>query len=270
MAEYAPQTLRDLYDKITVPSKEMSGIVGDSEHTYGYHRGRNFVGLADYSVVLAADKTGDGNAACALDVKLSASDMELVTNRLMTACRSGDPRAAALREFFGTKDGQRVTGWDRHDPAQSGDDTLTTSDSSHLWHIHLSIYRSMVGSAQLVAQLAGIINGVPLPPAPKPVPAPATVPHLHRAWPSYMKTGNYFGLLTGPVTSHGGYYASERADVAAIQKRLDALGFHPGVVDGQFGPATARAVSAWQHAHMPGTTFYGQVWTDDWRKLFTY
>jgi hypothetical protein len=37
-------------------------------------------------------------------------------------------------------------------------------------------------------------------------------------------------------------------DIAKIQQRLAALGFSPGVLDGQYGPTTAAAVSAFQKA----------------------
>jgi hypothetical protein len=111
--------------------------------------------------------------------------------------------------------------------------------------------------------------------APAPVPGPH--PTLHRKWPSYMKSGDYFGLISGPARSRGGANAIERPDVKAIQQRLIALGFVPGVkstssswADGLFEQPTAKAVAAWQHKHMPGTQFYGQVWGDDWAKLFTY
>lgn len=108
------------------------------------------------------------------------------------------------------------------------------------------------------------------------VPDPAPPPHepkLRRAWPSYMKPGDYFGLITGPAHSRGGYYASEKRDVLAIQKRLQVLGYAPstpGWADGIFEQPTANAVAAWQRAHVPGTQFYGQVWQDDWANLFTY
>lgn len=269
--EYAPQSLHDLYDRVAVPSKQMSGIVGDSAHTYGYHRGRNYVSHGDYSAVLAADLGGDGSAACALDIKLSAADMVTVTNRLMTAMRGGDPRTAPIREFFGTQDGRKVTGWDRHNPAVGGDDSFTTSDDSHLWHIHLSIYRSMVGNSALVGQVADVINGSPHAPvgAPKKAPAPPT-PVTGPAWPFWMPPGQYFGLITGPAASHGGANPQEREAVFTIQHRLQMLGFAPrtaGWADGKFESATAAAVAQWQRQRMPGTTRFGEVWPDDWRKL---
>lgn len=96
-------------------------------------------------------------------------------------------------------------------------------------------------------------------------------PHLRRPWPSFMGPGDYFGLITGPAHSHGGYFASERPVISAIQARLDRLGYDPGKVDGTFGPATKAAVAAWQHKVAPAATDKpGQVWADDWKRLFTY
>jgi hypothetical protein len=43
-----------------------------------------------------------------------------------------------------------------------------------------------------------------------------------------------------------------------------------GWADGKFEQPTANAVAAWQRKNMPGTKFYGQVWADDWQKLFTW
>lgn len=99
-------------------------------------------------------------------------------------------------------------------------------------------------------------------------PGPA---RLRRPWPTYVPTSHYFGLITGPNESHGGYYASERPDVKAIQERLNAIGFSAGSPDGIFGPKTKSAVSAWQSKLYPQfTSRYGEVWTDDWQRLFTY
>ena len=96
-------------------------------------------------------------------------------------------------------------------------------------------------------------------------------PRLRRPWPAYMRPGHYFGLITGPNESHGGYYASEQPDVRAIQERLNAIGYNCGAVDGIFGPKTKAAVSRWQSDHYAATTsLYGQVWSDDWAHLFTY
>jgi hypothetical protein len=104
-------------------------------------------------------------------------------------------------------------------------------------------------------------------------PVPALIAH---------GTGQYFGLITGPSNSHGGADPAhggapgEHDLVRMLQQRLVVLGFVPGVsdpnsswCDGFFQQPTANAVATFQHQHMPGTQFYGQVWWDDWTELFS-
>jgi hypothetical protein len=95
---------------------------------------------------------------------------------------------------------------------------------------------------------------------------------LHRRWPKYMGQGDFFGLETGGRNSHGGFFPSERADVAAIQDRLHKLGFyHGGDMRGHFRDDTRHAVANWQKRYFQRTTTrYGEVWQDDWNHLFTY
>lgn len=104
-------------------------------------------------------------------------------------------------------------------------------------------------------------------------------PTLHRAWPSYMPPAtDYFGPIDGPNRSHGGYHLTQRPDIKAIQQRVITLGFVPGVTstlsgwaDGIYGPKTTAAVAAMQRALWSAfTKVFGQVWRDDWTRLFTY
>lgn len=108
--------------------------------------------------------------------------------------------------------------------------------------------------------------------APAPVPAPPANTGGAGAFP--LPSGHYFGLVTGPNESHGGYYVSERPYIKRIQQALIRKGYVPGVsdpnsgwADGVFEQPTADAVARFQRAEMPGTTFFGQVWWDDWAKL---
>lgn len=122
----------------------------------------------------------------------------------------------------------------------------------------------------------------PTPPAPAPAPSPAPAPGP-KLWQNYpvpaliaKGTGQYFGLISGPAASHGGYYPAEKNLVRVLQQRLVVCGFVPGQsdpnsgwCDGIFEQPTADAVAAFQRAHMPGTSYYGQCWFDDWGKLFS-
>lgn len=111
----------------------------------------------------------------------------------------------------------------------------------------------------------------PKPPAPAPPAKPK--PTLRRKWT--LPAGNHFyGLITGPDNSHGGWKSDERDDVKAIQQRLQVLGFAPktpGWADGKFEEPTKDAVARWQRTkYASKTTRYGEVWSDDWVRLFTY
>jgi hypothetical protein len=284
MTEHAPDAIRQLANQVirAVPGAVLSGIVGDASHTYGYHRSRNWIlasgqdGSGDYSVQLAQDKKGDGDAAAALDVSLPPDMMKAVTHRLIKAMRDNDGRVGAVREVFGTVDGKHVTGWDRHNPDRPQDDSWTSSDDSHLWHVHLSFYRELATDAESLAPVAEVCGGHgkaqpaddthvdPAPPKPR---------GPHAAWP--LPPDHYFGLISGPKESHGGFFVWERPYVKSIQRRLIELGYVPGVqdvdsdwADGVFQRPTKDAVAAWQHDKWEAqTTRFGEVWKDDWTHL---
>ena len=132
------------------------GDRGNLSHTYGYHRSRDFIlrspdstrGKSDYSIQLGADKGGDDRWVSAFDFTPGAwgtadnrAKMRTLTQRLLDAARARDPRVAELREFAGTLDGKNVVTYD-----------LTTMsfkapfDSTHLDHLHGSIFRGMAAS----------------------------------------------------------------------------------------------------------------------------
>lgn len=156
MAEYAPEAIRWLAQQIQakIPKSKLSGIVGDSSHTYGYHRARSTLPKSDYSVQLAEDRAGDADAASALDISFTASDMKTVTGRLLKSAKDeDDPRLNYCREFYGTLDGKKVAGWDTHfgNPA--------TSDDSHLWHVHISFLRKYATDKTAMAAVLSVIVG---------------------------------------------------------------------------------------------------------------
>ena len=154
MTEYAPQAILDLFAQVKAafPSAINAGVIGDKAHTYGYHRGRAFVSSSDYSVQYAEDKEGDNQAACGLDISWNkASDQYEVSKRLLAA--KTDSRMAACREFYGSTDGVNVCGWDY----KGG--YAVTSDSSHLWHIHISFLRKYANDTGALARIGDVIAG---------------------------------------------------------------------------------------------------------------
>jgi peptidoglycan hydrolase-like protein with peptidoglycan-binding domain len=87
-----------------------------------------------------------------------------------------------------------------------------------------------------------------------------------------LTPGNYFGLITGPNESHGGYYPNERPFVREIQQALIRKGFVPGITDpgsgwadGKYEQPTREAVLRFQAAI--GYVRTGNIWPDDWARL---
>lgn len=74
--------------------------------------------------------------------------------------------------------------------------------------------------------------------------------------PDYsLPDGSFYGLITGPANSHGGFYVWEQPIVKALQQRLIVLGHVPGVTnpwsgwaDGLYEQATFDAVVRFQKA----------------------
>lgn len=159
--EYAPDEIRQAFEYARAQAPELGlklgGILGDRAHTYGYHRARAVLPSSDYSVQLAADQKGDRWAASALDLTPANADgMVTMTRRLIHAVEQGDPRLKALREFFGTVNGDTVTGRD----VRTG--RSVTADETHLWHLHCSGLRQYVNDADAWRAIMDVIVGNPL------------------------------------------------------------------------------------------------------------
>lgn len=155
MAEYAGKGPQACWAAIhaAMPQAVLSGIIGDRAHTYGYHRGRNYVSGGDYSATQADDRAGPGEAASALDVSLNPNDMKIVTQRLIDAVNKNDPRLHCVREFYGTTTGTTVTGRDVRTKS------VVTSDPSHLTHEHVSFYRRWADNPTECAKMAEVFLG---------------------------------------------------------------------------------------------------------------
>jgi hypothetical protein len=160
MPEYAPKAILGIYTAVhdALPYVRNGGIVGDRAHGTGYHRSRNALLRAgrksDYSIQAAVDKRGDGDAASALDLTPTTREQQIqISKRLMAASLAKDPRLKPLREWFGTTNGKTVTGYSPYRGR------YVSADSSHLWHIHLSIHRVYANDAAALAGIAEVIIG---------------------------------------------------------------------------------------------------------------
>jgi hypothetical protein len=158
------EALRRAYD---LPADAI-GVKGDRVHLSGGHRSPEWIVNSRYST----RGTGDGSLLChdgawlvpghplwdgakrnlrALDVTLgSVARMVEVCKRCDLALREN--RLPAVRRFWGNVDGDQVV-----DGFDNLYDRATTSDSSHLWHLHLEWFPDLahLDHADVIAALLG-------------------------------------------------------------------------------------------------------------------
>lgn len=134
------------------PTAKLGGCYANKP---GYHNTRNGNRAGDYSRQLPKDRLGPGDKCAAIDLTLPLAQMKKYSGRLLKSGRDkNDPRGNYLREFFGNVDGnQYVDGWDFQSVSPS------SSDSSHLWHIHISILRAYVNDPACFRALLSILRG---------------------------------------------------------------------------------------------------------------
>jgi hypothetical protein len=96
--------------------------------------------------------------ARAIDYTMSTEKMKLYTARLKTsALNSNDDRLAAVREFYGTLDGKTVYGLIKDD--LDGPWRRSSSDLSHLWHIHLGLFTAFVDDWSMLSPILSVLRG---------------------------------------------------------------------------------------------------------------
>lgn len=140
------------------PSVQLGGIYAVKP---GYHNARDNLPASDYSVQLPADKLGSGASAAAIDLTFpdaQSARYDTIIKYADRLLRSGvdpnDPRGNRLREFYGQADQDtKVEGWDFQHLVP------VTSDSSHLWHIHLSFLRQYQQEWEGFRDVLSILRG---------------------------------------------------------------------------------------------------------------
>lgn len=196
------------------PDLEFSGIYAQKP---GYHNTRAANRATNYSVRDAQDKLGPDDKAAGFDFTSKSAKRGDYRNiarycQRLEAARQDSKLRALLREYYGQADSDRaVEGWDwRYQ-------RVVTSDSSHLWHIHLSVNRGQVANADLFNYLLRLLTG-----SPTPAPTPTT----------------------GGEPMLGLKYGDQGEEVKALQALLERIGLRPeGGQDGDFGDSTAQMVS---------------------------
>ena len=133
-----------------------TGSKGDNRHLRGRHRSRDwclnsvFCTNRAYGTTDPRDKRGDGNWLRATDVGITGATLRGASARLDALVRSG--RVPGLAEWFGTIDGTTVTGWYEGRPS--------SSDDSHLWHLHFGVWTEYANDTYLMGLLYTAITGV--------------------------------------------------------------------------------------------------------------
>lgn len=193
-----------------IPGVRLGGIYAAKR---GYHNTvdanhRSWPG--NYSVTLKLDNTTPRDKSRAIDLTMSTTNMKTFTQRLLDAAARRDPRLKAVREFYGTVDGRRVVG--RIKDSEGGAWRSSTSDSSHLWHIHISIFTKYCDDKAAIADVLAVLSGTD-----------------HEGDDDM----GHLGLKKG---------ASGKR-VEALQIALGYAG-HPVTIDGDYGAKTSAAVLA--------------------------
>ena len=140
-----------------VASWLLGGIYADKR---GYHNTRAANQArwpGNYSITLPLDRQGPSDKAAAIDYTMTAAEMRRRTGFLVAAADRRDPRLFAVREFYGTVDGANVHG--RIKDSREGAWRRSTSDSSHLWHIHISFLRAYVNVWAELAPVLSVLRG---------------------------------------------------------------------------------------------------------------
>lgn len=121
------------------------GIKGDTAHLRGYHRSREWIRNSAYCVNRSYSVSETSNNRSGGDSRwIAAMDITLPTPQLLEVCRRLDQAVRAGRlekvtEWYGNLGGDRIV--DGYDNIRN---RVASSDSSHLWHLHISFDRARV------------------------------------------------------------------------------------------------------------------------------
>lgn len=159
---YAPRTTDELYEFWVAFKAFEDGARLGGTYTLkpGFHSSVND-NLArwpeNYSVRDEINRREPKTVARAIDLTLSQALMKRYTARLRAAALANDPRLAPLREFYGTVNGSSVYGLAHTTP--TGAWRSSSADSTHLWHLHLSIFTPYVDDAAALAGILSVLKG---------------------------------------------------------------------------------------------------------------
>jgi len=120
-----------------LPGVRLSGIYANKVCYHNSVKANKANWPGAYCIKLPLDLKGPQDKARAIDLTLSDAEMKKRTGLLRAAAlHPNDDRLLGVREFYGTLNGTTVYGLSRN--TDSGTWVSVTSDTSHLWHIHIS------------------------------------------------------------------------------------------------------------------------------------
>jgi len=231
--------------KALEPKSQLGGIYANKR---GYHNKRENLPMPgytfDYSIdEFSIDKQGPADEASAIDWTFpdaqsgNYSTISKYSKRLYAVRGGNDSRTVYMREFFGQIDSDStVEGWDY------GKNKASSSDSSHLWHIHISIFRKYINSTGAMKAILSILKG-----------------ETEAEWKAANAREVVFQYFDGrlpvlkkndsdPIVPSGTYYVNR------AQRALQVS------ADGDYGPETAAAVKALGISGKDGNTIDNDVW----------
>jgi len=238
------------------PKSKLGGVLARKP---GYHNSRDHLPASDYSVrEFSVDRQGEADEGCAIDWTFpdaQAGDYRTISKyskRLLAAGQAGrtaDPRTVYIREFFGQIDSDStVEGWDfaKH--------TTSSSDSSHLWHIHISLHRAYSQDAKAAAAILSILSGESV---------QDWQAHYARK-PTAAIDGDLPELQQGDEDQPG-----KTAWIRRAQAELNLLTGAELDVDGAYGAASAAAVKELMASDSTRSSTNGsKIGIPEWRRLY--
>lgn len=235
------------------PSIVLAGIYASKSGYHGTRAENQSKWPGNYSIREAEDQGGPSDKAAAIDLTFpdaqrgDYSTISVYCRRLMASGKDrNDPRLDGLREWYGQTDADsHVEGWDCRHLRE------ITSDSSHLWHIHLSWDRCNVANIDVMRAVLSVLGGETIEQwraggggvSARPAPTPGPV------------GGTRVLRLTSPNM--------RGSDVAFVQRWIGPA--QCGPADGVFGARTRAGVLWYQRLRHIGAD--GVVGPQTWRQM---
>lgn len=145
-----------------IPGLRLGGIYANKQCYHNTVTANKQSWPSAYCVQLQPDLTGDFGKARAIDLTMSTDQMTLRTGYLKRAAEHPeDNRLNCLREFIGTLDGVHVFCMIKDDVAGTTWRYDYTRDTSHLWHIHESVFTEFCGTWEgALKNVTSVLEGV--------------------------------------------------------------------------------------------------------------